>query len=58
MLLFGQKSKTMDFSETFVVYDLNLATADRSDLREISVYIKTLSPGAICPLPRGTCIKS
>ena len=41
-----EKGKTMDFSETIVVYDLKLATDDRSD-------IKTLSPGAVCPLFRG-----
>ena len=27
----GEKGKTMDFSETIVVYDLKLATDDRSD---------------------------
>ena len=40
MLLSGKKGKTMDFSETIVVYDLKLATDDRSDR-------------AVCPLPRG-----
>ena len=58
-----QKGKTMDFSETIVVYDLKLATDDRS--KEVSVDIKTLSSGG--PLPRGyiqvlnhekKCIKS
>ena len=50
--------KTMDFSETIVVYDSKVATDE-----EVSVDIKTLSPGALCPLPRGytaglyTCIK-
>ena len=42
------KGKTMDFSETIVVYDSKLATDE-----EVSVDIKTLSPGALCPLPRG-----
>ena len=42
------KCKTMHFSETNVVYDLKLATDDRSDKKqEVSVDIKTLSPGAI-----------
>ena len=31
MLLYGEKGKTMDFSETIVVYDLKLATDDRCD---------------------------
>ena len=31
MLLYGEKSKIMDFSETIFVYDLKLATDDRSD---------------------------
>ena len=30
MLLYEKKGKTMDFSETIVVYDLKLATDDRS----------------------------
>ena len=34
----------MDFLETIVVYDLKL---------DISVDIKTLSPGGCLPLPRG-----
>ena len=55
----------MDFSETIVVYDLKLATDDRSD--KVSVDIKTLSPGGCMPLPWGyihalnhekKCIKS
>ena len=39
-----EKGKTMDFSETIVVYDLKLATDDRGD-KKFSVDIKTLSPG-------------
>ena len=31
MLLYGEEGKTMDFSETIVVYDLKLVTDDRSD---------------------------
>ena len=31
MLLYGEKDKTMDFSETIVVYDLKLTTDDQSD---------------------------
>ena len=48
----------MDFSETIVVYDLKLATDDRSD--KVSVDIKTLSPGGCMPPALGlyTCIKS
>ena len=43
-----EKGKTMDFSETIVVYDLKLATDD------------TLSPGSCLPPAPGlyTCIKS
>ena len=41
------KGKTMDFSETIVVYDLKLATDDRSNKKFL------LSLGAVCPLPRG-----
>ena len=49
----SEKGKTMDFSDTIVVYDLKLATDDRSD-------IKTLSPGGCTPHAPGlyTCIKS
>ena len=48
-----EKGKTMDFSETVVVFDLKLTTDDLSDKKEVSVDVKTLSPGAISPLPRG-----
>ena len=54
-----EKGKTMDFSETVVVYDLKLATDDLSD-KKVSIYIKTLSTGG-CMLPAPglyTCIKS
>ena len=47
-----EKGKTMDFSETVVVYDLKLATDDRSDKKFLLISI--LCPlGAVCPLPRG-----
>ena len=54
-----EKGKTMDFSETIVVYDLKLATDDQSD-KKVSVDIKTLSPGGFMPPASGiyTCIKS
>ena len=60
MLLYGKKVKQWIFQKLFSCYDLNLATDDRSD-------IKTLSPGAVFPLPPGyrhvlnhekKCIKS
>ena len=62
-----EKGKTMDFSETGVVYDLKLATDDRRDKKFLLTSI--LCPlGAVCPLPQGyiymyyhhekNCIKS
>ena len=62
MLLYGEKGKTVDFSETIVVYDLKLAADDRSDK-------KFLLTSKLCPLGGGgglyapvlglyTCIKS
>ena len=47
-----EKCKTMDFSETIVVYDLKLATDDRSD-NEFLLTSKLCPLGAVCPLPRG-----
>ena len=56
----------MDFSETFVFYDLKLATDDQSD-KKFLLTSKLCPLGAICPLPRGyifvlnhekNCIKS
>ena len=44
----------MDFSETIVVYDLKLATDDRSD-KKFLLTPKLCPLGAVCPLPRG-CI--
>ena len=46
------KGKTVDFSETVVVYDLKLATDDRSD-KKFLLTSKLCLPGAVCPLPRG-----
>ena len=47
-----KKGKTMHFSETIVVYDLKLATNDRSD-NKFLLTSKLCSLGALCPLPRG-----
>ena len=47
-----EKDKTMDFSETVVVYDLKLATDDRSD-KKFLLTSKLWPLGAVCPLPRG-----
>ena len=66
MLLYGKKGKPMDFSETFGVYDLKLATDDRSD-KKFQLTSKLCPLGAVCLLPRGyirvlnhekNCIKS
>ena len=47
-----RKGKTMDFSETIVVYNLKLATDDRSD-KKFLLPSKLCPLGAVCPLPRG-----
>ena len=47
-----EKGKTMDFSETVVVYDLKLAKDDRSD-KKFLLPSKRCPLGAICSLPRG-----
>ena len=61
-----EKGKTMDFSEIIVVYDLKLATDDRSDKKSL-LTSKLCLLGAVCPLPWGyihalshekKCIKS
>ena len=61
-----EKGKTMDFSETIVVYDLKLETDDRSD-KKFLLTSKLCPLGAVYPLPRGymhvlnhekKCIKS
>ena len=64
--LVWEKGKTMDFSETIVIYDLKLARNDRSDKKVLLT--SNLCPlGTVCPLPRGyihvlnyekNCIKS
>ena len=46
-----EKGKTMDFSETIVIYDLKLATDDRSD-KKFLLTTKLCPLGAVCPLPR------
>ena len=46
------KGETMDFSETIVVYDLKLATDDRSD-KKFLLTSKLCPLGAVCPLPWG-----
>ena len=51
-----EKGKTMDFSETIVIYDLKLATNDRSDKKFLFVNIKTLSPGGYKPPAPVLCI--
>ena len=61
-----EKGQTMDFSETIVVYDLKLATDDRSD-KKFLLTSKLCPLGTVCPLPWGyipvlkhekICIKS
>ena len=47
-----EKGKTMDFSETIVVYDLKLATYDRSN-KKFLLTSKLCPQGAVCPLHRG-----
>ena len=47
-----EKGKTVDFSETIVIYDLKLATDDRSD-KTFLLTSKLCPLGAVCPLSRG-----
>ena len=47
-----EKGKTMDFSETIVVYDLKLATDDRSD-KKFLLTSKLCPLEVVCPLPWG-----
>ena len=47
-----EKGKTMDFSETIVVYDLKLARDDQSD-KKFPLTSKLCPLGAVCLLPRG-----
>ena len=48
----SEKGKTMDFSETIVVYDLKLATDDRSD-KKFLLTSKLYPLRTVCPLPWG-----
>ena len=50
MLLYGEKGKTMDFSEIIVVSDLKLATDDRSD-KKFLLTSKLRPLGAVSPCP-------
>ena len=43
-----KKGKTMDFSDSIVVYDLKLATDDRSD-KKFLLTSKLCPLGAVCP---------
>ena len=61
-----EKGKTMDFSETIIVYDLKLVTDDWSD-KKFLLTSKLCPLGAVSPQPRGyiqvlnlenNCIKS
>ena len=45
-----EKGKTIDFSETIVVYDLKLATDDRRE-KKFLLTSKLCPLGAVCPLP-------
>ena len=47
-----EKGKTMDFLETIVVYDLKLATDDRSD-KKFLLTSKLCPLAAVRPLPWG-----
>ena len=47
--MFLEKGKTMDFSETIVVNDLNLATDDRID-KKFLLTSKLCPLEAVCPL--------
>ena len=49
-----EKGKTMDFSETIVVFDWKPATDDQSD-KKFLLTSKLYPLGTVCPLPRG-CI--
>ena len=47
-----EKGKTVDFSETIVIYDLKLATDDQSYTKFL-LTSKLCPLGAVCPLLRG-----
>ena len=46
-----EKGKTMDFSETIIVYDMKLATDDRSD-KKFLLTSKLCPLRAVCDLPQ------
>ena len=46
-----EKGKTTDFSQTIVLYDLKVATDDRSDKKDL-LTSKLCPLGAVCPLHR------
>ena len=50
-----EKGKTVDFSETIVVYDLKLATDDQSD-KKFLLTSKICSLEAVYPCPRAMYI--
>ena len=52
-----EKGKTMDFSETLVVYDLKLPTDDRS-VKTFLLTSKLCPLGAVCPLPTIVCFQT
>ena len=47
-----EKGKTMDFSETIVIYDLKLTTDDRRD-KKFLLTSKLCPLEAVCTLPQG-----
>ena len=49
----GEKGKTIDFSETIVVYDLKLATDDRSDKQFLLMSKFCPLEGCMPPAPVG-----
>ena len=62
-----KKGKTMDFSETIVVYDLKLEIVDDQSGEKFLLTSKLCPLGIVCPLPRNyihvlyhekNCIKS
>ena len=50
--LYGEKGKTLDFSESIIVYDLKLEAYDQSD-KKFPLTTKLCLLGVVCPLPRG-----
>ena len=59
MHLYGEKGKTMGFSETIIVYDLKLAIDDQSDKKFLLPSKLCLPGGCMLPAPGPyRCIKS